>query len=68
MLLPSDSAGINDLAYDPETGIMIASDGIGSEFFNSMVTGPESKLYRSEDQGETWEPILNPWGDEEDVE
>ena len=66
VLLPSDSAGINDLAYDPETGIMIASGWNRlRNSFNSLVTGPESKLYRSDDQGETWEPILNPWGDED---
>ena len=66
VLLPSDSAGINDLAYDPETGIMIASGWNRlRNSFNSIVTGPESKLYRSDDQGETWEPISNPWGDED---
>ena len=66
VLLPSDSAGINDLAYDPETGIMIAAGWNRlRNSFNSLVTGPESKLYRSDDQGETWEPILNPWGDED---
>ncbi len=65
VLLPSDSAGINDLAYDPETEIMIAAGWNRlRNSTNSLITGPESKLYRSEDQGETWDQIENPWGDE----
>ena len=66
VLLPSDSAGVNDIAYDSSTGIMIASGWNRlRNSTRSLVYGPESKLYRSADQGETWSPITNPWGDEE---
>ncbi len=66
VLLPSDSAGINDLAYDPTTGIMVAAgwNRLRNSTY-SLVTGPESKLYRSDDQGETWDSIPNPWGNED---
>ena len=65
VLLPSDSAGINDIAYDPSTGIMIATgwNRLRNSTY-SLITGPESRLYRSDDQGLTWDPIPNPWFDE----
>ena len=66
VLLPSDSAGVNDIAYDSSTGIMIAAGWNRlRNSTRSLIYGPESKLYRSADQGETWSPITNPWGDEE---
>lgn len=66
VLLPSDSAGVNDLAYDAETGIMVAAgwNRLRNSTY-SLVTGPESRLYRSDDQGLSWDAIENPWGDED---
>lgn len=66
VLLPSDSAGVNDIAYDPESNVMIAAGWNRlRNSVESIVTGPESKLYRSTDQGVTWYPIDNPWGNED---
>ena len=66
VLLPSDSAGVSDIAYDPTSGIMIAAGWNRlRNSTRSLVLGPESKLYRSSDQGATWSPILNPWGEED---
>ena len=66
VLLPSDSAGVNDIAYAPSTGIMIASGWNRlRNSTRSLVFGSESILYKSTDQGINWEPIENPWGDEE---
>ncbi|PCJ81043.1 MAG: hypothetical protein COA49_07000 [Bacteroidetes bacterium] len=66
VLLPSDSAGVNDIAYDPTSGIMIAAGWNRlRNSISSLVTGPESKLYRSSDLGLTWTPITNPWGMED---
>ena len=65
VLLPSDSAGINDLAYDSSTGIMIAAGWNRlRNSTRSLVVGPESKLYRSDDSGITWASVNNPWGNE----
>lgn len=65
VLLPSDSAGVNDLAYDASTGIVIASGWNRlRNSTQSMVLGAESKLYRSTDAGTTWESVTNPWGNE----
>lgn len=66
VLLPSDSAGVNDIAYDPDTDVMIAAGWNRlRNSIESVVTGSESKLYRSTDQGLTWSPIDNPWGNED---
>ena len=65
VLLPSDSAGVNDLAYDSSTGIMIAAGWNRlRNSTRSLVLGPESKLYRSADAGITWGAVNSPWGNE----
>ncbi len=65
VLLPSDSAGVNDVVYDSSTGIMIASgwNRLRNNTY-SLVTGPESKIYRSDDQGISWDEVDSPWGEE----
>ena len=66
VLLPSDSAGVNDIAYDSSTGIMIAAGWNRlRNSTRSLVFGPESKLYRSTDAGLTWGTVNNPWGNED---
>jgi photosystem II stability/assembly factor-like uncharacterized protein len=66
VLLPSDSAGVNDVAYDPDTGIMVAAGWNRlRNSTNSLVVGADSKLFRSDDQGETWDPVISPWEDED---
>ncbi|MDE0871710.1 MAG: T9SS type A sorting domain-containing protein [Flavobacteriales bacterium] len=63
VLLPHDSAGVTDLAYSENTGTMLASAWQRTRTStSSIVYGPQSRIWRSLDDGATWEVLPNPWG------
>ena len=64
VLFVSDSAGINEVQISSLTGTLIASawHRIRTSTVSDLVH-EENRLYRSDDGGDSWEVIDNPWGE-----
>ena len=66
VLLPNDSAGVTDILYDPFSGNVFAAAWQRTRnSTNSEVWGPHCGIWRSADEGISWELLENPWGSED---
>lgn len=66
VLFLGDEAGITDLKVNPENPNVIYAAGWRRIRNNqeSLITGDESRIYKSNDGGETWETLMNGLPDE----
>ncbi|MDA0912975.1 MAG: hypothetical protein O2818_05410 [Bacteroidetes bacterium] len=62
VLLPNDSTGITDILFDAESEAIFAAawqrtrNSTGSE-----VWGPHCRIWKSQDAGQSWQVLDNPW-------